>query len=42
MYDLLGQRTEAKRQYDAVLALGEEFSQAESARKFEQSPYTGK
>jgi tetratricopeptide (TPR) repeat protein len=42
MYDLLGERTEAKKQYDAVLALGTEFSQADSARKFEESPYTGK
>lgn len=42
MYDLLGERTEAKKQYDAVLALGAEFSQADIARKFEQSPYTGK
>jgi tetratricopeptide (TPR) repeat protein len=42
MRDLLGQHAEAKKQYDAVLALGEEFSQADSARKFEQSPYTDK
>ncbi|MGC1783020.1 MAG: tetratricopeptide repeat protein [Acidobacteriaceae bacterium] len=42
MLDLLGQRAEAKQQYDAVLALGEEFSQAQEARKLEQSPYTGK
>jgi tetratricopeptide (TPR) repeat protein len=42
MYDLLGQRGEAKTQYDAVIALGAEFSQADSAKKFEQSPYSGK
>lgn len=42
MLDLLGQRAEAKKQYDAVLALGEEFSQAQAARKLEQSPYTEK
>jgi tetratricopeptide (TPR) repeat protein len=41
MYDLLGQRAQAKSQYDAVLALGGQFSQAIAARKFEQSPYTG-
>ncbi len=40
MYDLLGQRAEAKTQYEAVLALGGEFSQADSAKKYEQSPYT--
>ncbi|MEO6830232.1 MAG: hypothetical protein ABI164_10530, partial [Acidobacteriaceae bacterium] len=42
MYDLLDQPAQAKKQYDAVLALGTEFSQAEAARKFEQSPYRGK
>jgi TolA-binding protein len=42
MYDLLGQRASARKQYDAVLALGEEFSQADDARKFKESPYTGK
>jgi TolA-binding protein len=42
MLDLLGQRAEAKKQYDAVLALGGEFSQAQVARKLEQSPYTEK
>jgi tetratricopeptide (TPR) repeat protein len=42
MYDLLGQRDQAKKQYDAVIALGIEFSQADAARKYERSPYTGK
>ncbi len=42
MEDLLGQHPQAKKQYDAVLALGSEFSQATDAQKFEQSPYTGK
>ena len=42
MFDLLGQHAEARKQYDAVVALGEEFSQAQVARKLEQSPYTGK
>jgi tetratricopeptide (TPR) repeat protein len=42
MYDLLGERAEAKKQYDAVVALGTEFSQADSAKKFEQSPYSDK
>ena len=41
MLDLLGQHAEARKQYDAVLALGMEFSQAQEAKKFEQSPYTG-
>ncbi len=41
MYDLQGQHPEAKKQYEAVLALGTEFSQADSARKYEQFPYTG-
>lgn len=41
MYDLLGQRAQAKKQYDSVLALGEEFSQAQLAREYEKSPYTG-
>jgi tetratricopeptide (TPR) repeat protein len=42
MDDLLGQHSEAKKQYDAVLALGAEFSQATAARQYQQSPYTGK
>ncbi len=42
MYDLLGQHAQAKQQYDAVVALGADFSQAQMASKFEQSPYTGK
>ncbi len=41
MYDLLGQHAQAKQQYDDVLALGADFSQAQMARKLEQSPYTG-
>lgn len=42
MCDLLGRHAEAKKQYDAVLALGAEYSQAEAAEKFERSPYQGK
>jgi hypothetical protein len=42
MFDLLGQRAEAKQQYDAVLALGTDSDQAERASKFEVSPYHGK
>ncbi len=42
MHDLLGQHAEAKKQYEAVVALGPEFSQADAARKFEASPYSGK
>lgn len=42
MEDLLHQRAAAKQQYDAVLALGREYSQAEEAAKYENSPYTGK
>ncbi len=42
MEDLLGQHDEAKKQYDAVLALGPGYSQADDARKFEHTPYDGK
>ena len=42
MFDLLGQRAQAKQQYDAVLALGSDSDQAERATKFESSPYRGK
>ncbi len=42
MLDLLGQPAEAKKQYDAVLALGAQYSQADEATKFEQSRYKGK
>jgi tetratricopeptide (TPR) repeat protein len=42
MFDLLGQRTEAKHQYDAVLALGADSDQAERAAKYQVSPYRGK
>ena len=42
MFDLLGQRTEAKKKYDAVLALGTDSDQAERATKYEVSPYRGK
>ncbi len=41
MEDLLGRHADAKKQYDAVLALGRDFSQAEAAEKYERSPYTG-
>jgi hypothetical protein len=42
MFDLLGQRAQAKQQYDAVLALGTDSDQAERAAKYEASPYHGK
>ena len=42
MFDLLGQRTQAKQQYDAVLALGADSDQAERAAKYQISPYRGK
>ena len=42
MFDLLGQRAEAKQQYDAVLALGTDSDQAERATKYESSHYRGK
>lgn len=42
MLDLLGQRAQAKQQYDAVLALGKDSDQAERANRYEDSPYRGK
>lgn len=42
MFDLLGRRDAAKKQYDAVLELGEDSSQAQSAKQFEHSPYKGR
>ncbi|MGB8477238.1 MAG: hypothetical protein WCE63_00175 [Acidobacteriaceae bacterium] len=42
MFDLLGQRAQAKQQYDAVLALGTDSDQAERATRYEDSPYHGK
>lgn len=42
MFDLLGQRAQAKQQYEAVLALGKDSDQAERATKYEASPYGGK
>ncbi|HTU50239.1 MAG TPA: hypothetical protein VMF56_06575 [Acidobacteriaceae bacterium] len=42
MFDLLGQRAQAKQQYDAVLVLGTDSDQAERATKYESSPYRGK
>lgn len=42
MLDLLGQRAQARQQYDAVLALGTDSDQAERASKYESSPYRGK
>ncbi|MDR5730371.1 MAG: hypothetical protein RB191_23435 [Terriglobia bacterium] len=41
MFDLLGQRAQAKQQYDAVLALGRDSDQAERATRYEASPYHG-
>ncbi len=42
MFDLLGQRAQAKQQYDAVLALGVDSDQAARATRYESSPYRGK
>ncbi len=42
MFDLLGQRAQAKQQYDAVLALGADSDQAVRATRYESSPYHGK
>jgi tetratricopeptide (TPR) repeat protein len=42
MYDLLGQRAQAKQQYDAVLSLGSDSDQAVRATRYESSPYRGK
>ncbi|MGB6933162.1 MAG: hypothetical protein WBD91_10315, partial [Acidobacteriaceae bacterium] len=39
MFDLLGQRAQAKQQYDAVLALGTDSDQAVRATRYESSPY---
>lgn len=40
MFDLLHQQASAKQQYEAVLALGKDSSQAARARKFQQTPYS--
>ncbi|MGH9615423.1 MAG: hypothetical protein ACRD28_01695 [Acidobacteriaceae bacterium] len=42
MLDLLGQRAEAKEQYEAVLALGANSDQAQRAVEYEKSQYSGK
>ena len=42
MFDLLGQRAQAKQQYEAVLALGTDSDQAERATRYEASAYRGK
>ena len=42
MFDLLGQRAQAKQQYDAVLAMGRDSDQAERATRYEASPYHGR
>ena len=42
MFDLLGERAQAKQQYDAVLALGTDSDQAERAIRYQDSPYRGK
>lgn len=42
MFDLLGQRAQAKQQYESVLALGKDSDQAERATKYEAQPYRGK
>jgi hypothetical protein len=41
MYDILNQRTPAKQQYEAVLALGGDSGQAARAKRYEQTPYSG-
>lgn len=40
MFDLLHQQAKANQQFAAVVALGNDSSQAASARKFEQVPYS--
>jgi tetratricopeptide (TPR) repeat protein len=42
MLDLLGEHAQARKQYDAVLAFGADSDQAESATKYEKSPYKGR
>jgi len=42
MFDLLGQRAQAKQQYDDVLALGADSDQAQRAATYKTSPYSGK
>lgn len=42
MLDLLGEHAQARKQYDAVLALGTDSDQAEGAKKYEESPYKGR
>lgn len=39
--DLLGHRQQAIQQYDAVIALGSQFSQAQEAARLRNSPYKG-
>jgi tetratricopeptide (TPR) repeat protein len=39
--DLLGHRQQAIQQYDAVIALGSQFSQAQEASQLRRTPYTG-
>jgi tetratricopeptide (TPR) repeat protein len=39
--DLLGQRQQAIQQYDAVIALGPQFSQAQQAEKLRETAYKG-
>lgn len=41
MYDVLKQPAPAKKQYEAVLALGVDSGQASRAKKYEQTPYNG-
>ena len=42
MEDLLGHRAAARQQYQAVIALGAQYSQAQTAQKLQESPYRGK
>lgn len=41
MYDVLNQPAPAKQQYEAVVALGADSGQAERAKRYEQTPYSG-
>lgn len=41
-YDLMNQRDKAREQYQAVIAAGSDTAQADLARKFQHSAYTGR
>ena len=42
VYDLMNQRDRAREQYQAVIAAGSDTAQADLARKFQHSAYTGR